>query len=130
MSEPGRSFLSQQMTSAVTSCRIGWRVLRHKGPSKVTFWFIALLIGIAAGFAALFFRKGINLLQETLYGTDDVQFLHSFVTGLEWYWIVLIPTIGGLVTGLILHNFTNDARVRAVGDVILGAALHLSLIHI
>ena len=123
MTEPSRSFLSQQVTLAVTSCRDGWRVLRHKGPSKVTFWFIALLIGIAAGFAALFFRKGINLLQETLYGTDDVQHLHIFISGLEWYWIVLIPTCGGLVSGIILHKFTPDARACSVADVIEGAAL-------
>lgn len=124
MTEPSRSLLSQQLTLAVASCRDGWRVLRHKGPGKVTFWFIALLIGIAAGFAALFFRKGINLLQETLYGTDDVQHLHSFISGLNWYWIILIPTFGGLVSGLILHRFTPDARARSVADVIEGAALY------
>ncbi len=124
MSTPPPSFLSQQWTLAVTSCQTGLRVLRHQGPGKVTFWFIALLIGIAAGFAALLFRKGIEWLQGTLYGTDDVQFLHSFVVGLPWYWVVLIPTVGGLVVGLILHHFTRDARVRSVGDVILGAAMH------
>jgi CIC family chloride channel protein len=112
------------MNDAANSSREAWRVLRQKGPSKVTFWFIALAIGIAAGFAALFFRKGINLLQETLYGTDDVQHLHSFISGLDWYWVVLIPTFGGLLTGLILHNFTRDARARSVADVIVGSALH------
>ncbi len=124
MTEPARSFVSQQVTLAADSLREGWRVLRQKGPGKVTFWFIALLIGIAAGFAALFFRKGINLLQETLYGTDDVHTLHTFISGLEWYWIVLVPTIGGLVSGLILHIFTRDARARSVADVIIGSALH------
>ncbi|UWR23630.1 chloride channel protein [Sulfitobacter sp. S190] len=124
MTAPRKSFLSQQMTMAVTSCKDGWAVLRHKGPSKVTFWFIALVIGIAAGFAALFFRKGINALQAFLYGTDDVQFLHTFISGLEWYYIVLIPTCGGLVSGLILHHFTKDARARSVADVIVGSALH------
>ena len=124
MTEPSRSLLSQQMTLAVGSAREGWRVLRHKGPGKITFWFIALLVGVAAGFAALFFRKGIYWLQTTLYGTDDVQHLHSFISGLDWYWIVLIPTFGGLVSGLILHFFTRDARARSVADVIEGAALH------
>jgi len=123
MTEPSRSLLSQQMTLAVGSAREGWRVLRHKGPGKITFWFIALLVGVAAGFAALFFRKGIYWLQTTLYGTDDVQHLHSFISGLDWYWIVLIPTFGGLVSGLILHFFTRDARARSVADVIEGAAL-------
>ena len=124
MSDPAPRFLSQQMTMAVTSIRGGWAVLRHRGPDKITFWFIALLIGIAAGFAALFFRKGINALQSALYGTDDVAHLHSFVTGLDWYWVVALPALGGLAVGLILHRFTRDGRVRSVGDVILGAALH------
>ena len=124
MSDPAPSFLSQQLTLAVTSCKQGWQVIRHRGPGKVTFWFIALLIGIAAGFAALLFRKGINWLQSTLYGTEDVSLLHSFISGLQWYWVILIPTMGGLVVGLILHRFTADARARSVGDVILGAALH------
>jgi CIC family chloride channel protein len=124
MTEPSRSFVSQQVTLAADSFREGWRVLRHKGPGKITFWFIALVVGIAAGFAALFFRKGINLLQETLYGTDDVHTLHTFITGLDWYWVIVIPTFGGLVSGLILHYFTRDARARSVADVIIGSALH------
>ena len=124
MSDPAPSFVSHQFQLAKSSCKRGFEVIRTRGPGKVTFWFIALLIGIAAGFAALLFRKGINWLQAALYGTDDVQHLHSFISGLQWYWVVLIPTFGGLTVGLILHHFTRDARVRSVGDVILGAALH------
>ena len=119
-----KPFFSQQFDQALGGCKRGWHILRTQGPGKITFWFIALLVGIAAGFAALFFRKGINWLQATLYGTDDVQFLHSFLAGLPWFWVVLIPTIGGLLVGLILHRFTNDGRARTVGDVILGAAMH------
>ncbi|MEP1766372.1 MAG: chloride channel protein [Sulfitobacter sp.] len=124
MTQPRASLFSQQIAAGIELVKEGWRVLLDKGPGKVTFWFIALLIGIAAGFAALFFRKGINWLQATLYGVDDVQQLHSFISDLEWYWIILIPTLGGLVTGLILHFFTNDARARSVADVIVGSALH------
>ncbi len=119
-----RPFLTQQYDVACAKARSGWGVLREKGPGKVTFWFIALVVGIAAGFAALFFRKGINLIQASLYGTEDVEHLHSFIGSLEWYWVILIPTLGGFVVGLILHIFTRDARVRSVGDVILGAAMH------
>ena len=119
-----RPYLTQQYDAACAKARSGWGVLREKGPGKVTFWFIALVVGIAAGFAALFFRKGINLIQATLYGTEDVEHLHSFIGSLEWYWVILIPTLGGFVVGLILHIFTRDARVRSVGDVILGAAMH------
>ncbi|GHE86042.1 chloride channel protein [Aliiroseovarius zhejiangensis] len=87
------------------------------------FWLIALLIGVASGFAALGFRKGIETLQATLYGTDDLAHLHSFAGTLPWYWVLLLPAFGGLVVGIILNWFTHDGRVRAVADVIEGAAL-------
>ena len=118
-----KSYLSTQMTNALIEFQEGWKVLRREGPGQIQFWFIALAIGIAAGFAALFFRKGIDALQAFLYGTDDVQTLHSFAQSLPWYWILVIPAIGGLLVGLILHKFTPDARARSVADVIEGAAM-------
>ncbi len=118
-----RGFVKTQLTQAAGACKDGWQVLRQKGPSQIQFWFIALAIGIAAGFAALFFRKAISWLQHTLYGVEDVRMLHSFAEGLPWWLILVIPICGGLVVGLILHWFTPDARVRSVADVIEGAAL-------
>lgn len=123
MATPNRSFIAKQFDLAMNACREGWQLLRDRGPSQVQFWFIALAIGIAAGFAALFFRKGIEATQAWLYGTEDVQNLHSFVSSLPWYLVLIIPIVGGLLTGLILHNFTKDGTVRGVADVIEGAAL-------
>ncbi|SEK31754.1 chloride channel protein, CIC family [Roseovarius azorensis] len=119
-----QSFFGQMRASAAEGLREGWAVLRKRGPSQFQFWVIALLIGIAAGFAALLFRKGITSLQGVLYGTEDVAQLHSLAESLPWYWILLVPVAGGLVVGLILHHFTPDGRVRAVADVIEGAALY------
>ena len=123
MSQSSRKLIAEQARSSVAAVRNGWRVLKTRGPGQVQFWFIALVIGIAAGFAALFFRKGIEALQAWIYGTDDVSRLHSFAETLPWYWIFLIPVCGGLIVGVILHRFTPDARVRSVADVIEGAAL-------
>ncbi len=115
--------VSGQLKEIADVCRDGWEALRDKGPGQIQFWFIALLIGIAAGFAALLFRKGITLLQTTLYGTDDVRMIHSFAETLAWWQILIIPICGGLVVGVILNWFTDDGRVRSVADVIEGAAL-------
>lgn len=122
--DSARGFARQQLDDALCACRDGWKILRRKGPSQLQFWFIALLIGIAAGLAALLFRKGIGVIQGIVYDAKDVRGLQEFVTDLEWYWIVLIPIIGGLLTGWILHLFTDDGRVRSVADVIEGAALN------
>ena len=122
--DPERGFLRAQLDDAKCAASNGWRILREKGPSQLQFWFIALLIGIAAGLAALVFRKGIAAIQGVLYDAKDVRALQEFATDLEWYWIVLIPIFGGLLTGWILHVFTDDGRVRSVADVIEGSALH------
>ncbi|WP_461306576.1 chloride channel protein [Albidovulum sp.] len=97
-------------------------VIRRRGPSQIQFWFIALTIGIAAGFAALLFRNGISVLQTLVYGSDDVR-LASVAGTLPWWWVLVVPVLGGLAVGLILDRFTPDGRVRAVADVIEGAAL-------
>ena len=124
MAEPRRSMIATLSDDLVGACRDGWQILRRRGPSQIQFWFIALAIGIAAGFAALFFRKAITALQGWIYRTGDAQGLTATAENLPWYWIVLIPVAGGLAVGLILHFFTNDGRVRSVADVIEGAALH------
>ena len=124
MQDPKPPIHAQILQQAIGSTRDGWRVLVRHGPSQVQFWFIAMAVGVAGGFAALGFRKGIHWLQATLYGTEDVHHLHSHAEGLPWYWILLIPVVGGLIVGLILHWFTADNRARAPADVIAGAALH------
>jgi CIC family chloride channel protein len=118
-----RSALSEYFAQAKTSLKDAQRVLVHRGPSQLQFWLIAMIIGILAGFAALFFRKGITALQGAVYGAEDVDYLHSFAATLPWYVLLLVPVLGGLIVGIILHRFTPDGRVRSVADVIEGAAL-------
>ena len=103
--------------------RDGWYVMRHRGPHHVTFWVLALVIGVVAGGVALGFRKGITWLQTHAYTTTDVH-LHSVASELPWYWLLILPILGGLAVGQILHRFTPDGRVRSVADVIEGAALN------
>ncbi|QMU58107.1 MAG: chloride channel protein [Boseongicola sp.] len=124
MDAPRKTMIGSQLEEVLSACKSGWRVIRHRGPNRIQFWFIALFIGIASGFAAILFRAGVNWLQETLYGTDNVRLIHSFAETLPWYLILIIPIFGGLIVGLILNRFTPDGRVRSVADVIEGAAMH------
>ena len=96
--------------------------VRREGPGRIQFWLIALVIGLAAGVAAIAFREGIGFLQERLYGATDRE-LHSRIATLHWAWVVGIPIAGGLAVGIILELFTPDGRARSVQHVIEGAAL-------
>ncbi len=118
-----RTGFNKAVSHVIQSSRSALAVIKAKGPTQIQFWFIALAIGVAAGGASVLFRLGIELLQTTVYGTDDILTLHTFAAGLIWYQVLLIPICGGLVVGLILHNFTDDGRVRSVAEVIEGAAL-------
>ena len=64
------------------------------------FWLLALVVGLFAGAAAILFRSGIENIQAWLYDAPDVTVLKGFVSALGWYWIVGIPTFGGLLVGI------------------------------
>ena len=123
MQAPGQP-LSDLPGRLLAGVKNAWHVILTQGPGRIQFWFIALLIGIVAGGAAVLFRLGIDVLQSALYGTDDPRLIHSFVETLPWYMIVLIPVFGGLAVGALLHRFTTDRRARSVAEVIEGAALN------
>lgn len=123
MASEHSSIFIAQLAQGRAAVKDAWLILKHRGPSQFQFWLIALAIGIAAGFAALSFRKGVTALQGWVYGAEDVHYLHSFAATMPWYLLVLIPLLGGLIVGVILHRFTDDARVRSVADVIEGAAM-------
>ena len=122
--EGGLTVLRRHLVDMARLFDRGWQLLRHRGPSQIQFWFIALAIGTAAGFAALVFRRAIEVLQAFFYGSPDVNRLHSFAETLPWYVVLLVPVAGGLAVGALLHWFTPDNRVRAVADVIEGAAIN------
>ncbi|NOC84060.1 chloride channel protein [Ruegeria sp. HKCCD6428] len=123
MTQSTRTVLRNQFNQALAAIKDAWQVMLRRGPSQIQFWFIALAIGIAAGFMALGFRKAIRALQAYLYDTDDILLLHSHAEKLPWFMVLIIPFFGGLVVGIILNRFTNDGRVRSVADVIEGSAI-------
>ncbi|MEL6932287.1 MAG: chloride channel protein, partial [Pseudomonadota bacterium] len=115
--------MTTQTERARTAWQTGLQMLREQGPGQIQFWFIALAVGAVAGGAAVLFRMSVNALQQLVYGTEDVRMLHTFADSLPWYWVLIIPIIGGLIVGLLLHYFTPDGRARSVAEVIEGAAM-------
>ncbi len=116
-----RRFLFSSAQALLQELRRALVFVRNNGPSKVLFWFLALLIGLASGAAALGFRLAISAIQGLLYGADD----HTLATTLastSWPFVIGIPVVGGLVVGVILWLFIPDGQTRSVSDVIDGAA--------
>lgn len=123
MFEPFRKFTINGANSIRQEIQGAMLSIRNNGPSQITFWVLALLIGITAGAAALGFRVAISEIQELLYGAND-HTLATTLDGLDWKWVIAIPVAGGLAVGFILWAFLPDGDVRAVSDVINAAALN------
>ncbi len=123
MNAPRQNSFRGLVAGIPAAIRDAWLLIRKQGPGSIQFWFIALLVGIAAGGAAVLFRLCVNFVQESLYGTDNVRLLHSFAATLPWYLILMIPVCGGVIVGFLLDRFTSDGRAKSVAEVIEGAAL-------
>ncbi len=83
---------------------------------------MAVIIGIAAGVAAIVFRYGIAFVQEFAYGFGG-ETVASLARELPWWHIVAVPTLGGLLVGLFIHYVMPNRRPHAVADVIEASAL-------
>lgn len=123
MTHPIREVINDFFSGAVKDGRLAISSIRTKGAGQLVFWFTALIVGFVAGGAALGFRVAISSIQELLYGATD-KTLATTLGDLDWYWVIAIPVLGGLVVGLILRFFIPDGQTRSVSDVIHNAAMN------
>lgn len=85
-------------------------------------WFLALIIGLGVGAAALLFRLLIGLIQFPWLGTTTER-VATAAADVPWIVILLVPAIGGLIVGQILQRFMPGRRAHGVADVIEARAI-------
>ncbi len=86
-------------------------------------WLLALLIGIAAGYATISLRLLIDLFTLISFQATEATLLDA-ATQLDWPMRLTIPTIGGLGVGIALYFLLPRGRTEGVADVIESRALH------
>jgi len=77
---------------------------------------VASLIGILAGFGAVGISYLISYIKALAWGAD-VTLLEG-IANTPWYWIILIPAIGGLIVGPITHYFSPESKGHGVPEVL------------
>jgi chloride channel protein, CIC family len=65
----------------------------------IVFW--AALIGVCGALSSVVFREGIHLL-ERLFTGQSMSLVHA-ASDLVWWHRALVPVIGGVLAGLVLH---------------------------
>ncbi len=90
---------------------------RLTSPEQPIIWLLALLVGILSGYAALGFYSLVSVIQQFIYGATEAG-IESGVAQLEWYVVLFVPTMGGLIVGLILAVFSQSGRAASIAEVI------------
>ncbi len=78
----------------------------------------SLIVGIGAGLGAVVFKTLVDLAQEFTF--EDVGSWLSMIA--PWH-LVLIPMVGGLITGPIIYRFAREAKGHGVPEVMEAVAL-------
>lgn len=93
---------------------------RLKRPN-VKYLFLAILIGVLAGYGAVLFKYVLKSMQWLFYqNTADMILIHESIP--LWMKIVM-PALGGLVVGLVISFFASEAKGHGVPEVIQAIAL-------
>jgi len=75
----------------------------------------AIIIGVLAGFAAIGIRLLIREISDLSFSGDGT--LLENIMSTPWYWVLIIPTIGGLIVGPIIYFFAPEAKGHGVPEV-------------
>ena len=93
----------------------------HSSPDNIAVA-LAIITGIVAGVSAYVFEKMLHFAQHHTFGLSVEQPLR------RRFWIILFPTLGGLITGAITRWISRDARGQGVGEVIFAIRRNKSVI--
>lgn len=86
----------------------------------------AVVIGVLGGLGAVGFRLMIRVVQQSAWG-ESVVSLDRFES-LPWWWLLAIPTLGGLIVGPLVHFLAREAKGHGVPEVMEAVALRSGVI--
>lgn len=101
----------RQALNAVANAREFVKARQH------VLWLLALLVGVGVGLVAVGFREAIGLVQW-LWTEERGERVIEAIRAQPWWVILLAPTLGGVVVGLINQYILIGRRPEAVADVI------------
>lgn len=79
---------------------------------------MAILVGLGGGFGAVLFRWLIGAFQHFFFGT-----LGEWLSFMGPYYVIVIPALGGLLVGPMVHFLAREAKGHGVPEVLEAVAL-------
>jgi len=88
---------------------------------NVRYLFLAILIGVLAGYGAVLFKYVLKLMQWAFYQNSE-DFIY-FADAVPLWMKIGVPALGGLVVGIVVSNFASEAKGHGVPEVMQAIAL-------
>ena len=76
---------------------------------------IAIIIGVMGGFSAIGIRALIKAISSISFHGDSSILQNIMHT--PWYWVLIVPVIGGLIVGPIIYFLAPEAKGHGVPEV-------------
>ena len=108
---------SREITAAKQ--RIWLRLIRN---DQLVLAVLALTVGVGGAYSAIAFRLGIDAVQLIFYGAPSEE-VYTTALELEWWHLLLAPTLGGLAIGIFMHFCMRERRPLGVADIVEATAL-------
>ncbi len=102
--------LTNRLLSYTTRLRLA--LIGHEELTGIIFW--AASIGILGALAAVAFREGIRLFELALTGRVGGLVLAASL--IPWWERILVPVVGGLLAGLVMHYGARALQARRAVD--------------
>jgi CIC family chloride channel protein len=103
--------------SAVISKTLRW--LDRVQPSETVVMFIlAIVVGLTTGFGVWLFKQLIEIANHFFFGV-----LGGALSPLGGWTVLLLPILGGLIVGILLHRFVGEERHHGVAGIMEAVAL-------
>ncbi len=94
-------------------------------PDLVVITTLALIVGIGAGFGAIF----TEWLVEKVHHIFFEEKLWGLLEGLGIYHLMIVPALGALIFAPIIIHFAREARGHGVSEVLEAVSVHGGRIH-
>jgi len=115
---------TQSMDAASDSFIAKWsgkitrRLNRSELPESAIIIITALVVGVGAGIGAYVFRQLIDLITR-------ISFVHiaGFLSPITPFQYILIPAAGGLIVGVLIYKYAQEAKGHGVPEVMEAVAL-------
>ena len=119
----GLAFILKKLKELSGKLREPWwkylkLLLKYFETSETIFLLLfANIIGIGAGFGAIAFRWLIGFFHNMFFvrGEQALSFM-------GYYYVVIIPAIGGVIVGLLIYFFSSESKGHGVPEVMLSVA--------